>query len=327
MREARLESKREWRGKGFDMDIITKIRMQAKGRRRKILLPEYDDKRVVQAAKIIQEEGIADVTLLSPDKIDPAQKEKYMQDFYQMRKAKGIEMDEVNKIFDDTLYSAAMMTRAGLADGYVAGASHTTPDVVRSAIWCLGIDERISIATSAFIMIVPDCILGDSGTFIFADCAVIPEPNPRQLACVALAAADLAGKVLDITARVAFLSYSTKGSARAKSIDRIEEALGLVREMAPELLVDGEMQVDAAIVPEVARIKYPDSPIGGAANVLIFPNLEAGNIGYKLVQRLGRARAVGPLLLGLNKPCSDLSRGCSVDDVIDCVAVTSVRAL
>jgi phosphate acetyltransferase len=191
---------------------------------------------------------------------------------------------------------------------------------------CIGIDERITIISSCFIMEVPNCPYGEGGTFVFADCGVIPDPNSRQLSRIALSAAELAKKVLDITPRVAFLSYSTKGSAKAKSAVKIAEALAMLKELAPGILADGEMQVDAAIVPELAKIKFPDSPLGGKANVLIFPNLEAGNIGYKLTQRLSGARALGPLLLGLNKPASDLSRGCLVEDVVDCAAVTAIRA-
>jgi phosphate acetyltransferase len=224
------------------------------------------------------------------------------------------------------LYYAAMMTREGKADGFVAGASHTTPNVARSAIRCLGVDERIGVACSCFIMIVPNCTLGDKGTFLFSDCGIIPDPNPRQLASIAISSAELTKKVLNLVPRSAFLSYSTHGSAKGKTIDKVVEAVGMVREIVPDLLVDGELQVDAAIVPEVAQLKYPDSPLGGKANILIFPNLDAGNIGYKLVQRLSNARAIGPLMLGLNKPCSDLSRGCSVDDIVDCVAVTAIRA-
>ncbi|MDD5692088.1 MAG: phosphate acyltransferase, partial [Candidatus Omnitrophica bacterium] len=183
-----------------------------------------------------------------------------------------------------------------------------------------------TIASSCFIMDVPDCVYGDNGTFIFADCGIIPEPNARQLSCIAISAAELAHKVLGLTARVAFLSYSTKGSAKTRSAEKIAEALSLLKEQSPSLLADGEIQADAAIVPEVAKIKCPESPISAGANVLIFPNLEAGNIGYKLVQRLANARAIGPLFLGLNKPASDLSRGCSVEDIVDCVAVTAIRA-
>ncbi|MFA5411243.1 MAG: phosphate acyltransferase [Candidatus Omnitrophota bacterium] len=308
------------------MQTIEKIRRKAGRQLKAIVLPEYEDARVEEASRIIEKEGIARPLLLSKDKIEPAEKERYIEQFYQIYKIKIPDINSVRKLFENPLYYAAMMTKEGKADGFVAGASHTTPDVARAAIRCLGIDERISIASSCFIMAVPDCPYGQDGTFVFADCGIIPEPNPRQLACIALSAAELSGKVLDFTPRIAFLSYSTKGSARGKSIEKISEALRLAKEMAPDLVIDGEMQVDAAIVPEVARIKYPGSVLGGQANVLIFPDLEAGNIGYKLVQRLAGARAIGPLLLGLKKPCSDLSRGCLVEDVVDCVAVTAIRA-
>ncbi len=308
------------------MDIIERLRKKAKSKLKTIVLPEYDDERVIEAARIIEQEGIARVLVLSPDKINPKDKQRYIEEFFDMRKSKGITIEEVRKIFEDTLYCAAMMTREGKADGFVAGASHTTPDVARAAIQTLEVDPRISIACSCFIMAVPDCPYGENGTFVFADCGIIPDPNPRQLACIAVASAELTAKVLAIAPRVALLSYSTKGSAKGKSIEKIEEALQLIKQMAPDLPVDGELQVDAAIVPEVAKIKYPDSPIAGQANVLIFPNLESGNISYKLVQRLAKARAIGPLILGLKKPCSDLSRGCFVEDVVDCVAVTAIRA-
>jgi phosphate acetyltransferase len=308
------------------MDTIKKIRQKAQKKLKTIVLPEYDEKRTQEAAKIIEQEGLAKVVLLSPDKINPKERERYFEQFYQMHKAKETDANVVKKLFDDTLYPAAMMTREGKFDGLVAGASHTTPDMARAAIRCLGIDEHITIASSSFIMAVPDCSYGEEGTFIFADCGIIPEPTARQLACIALAAAELANKVLGIIPRIALLSYSTKSSAKGRGVDKVVEALSLLKEMAPDLLVDGEMQADAAIVPEVARIKYPGSPVGGKANVLIFPNLEAGNIAYKLVERLGKARALGPLLMGLNKPASDLSRGCSVEDIVDCVAVTAIRA-
>lgn len=308
------------------MDTVQAIREKAKTKPKTIALPEYDDSRVIKAAKIIEQEGVAQVLLLTPDIINPQDKERYIAEFYQLRMHKGLDMDTARKMFDNPLYSAAMMTREGRADGFVAGASHTTPDVARAAIWCLGVDEKITIATSTFIMVVPSCPYGEKGTFVFADCGIVPEPNSRQLALIGLSAAELASKVLSLTPRVAILSYSTHGSSQGKSIEQITEAVGLLKNMAPDLLVDGEMQVDAAIVPEVAKIKSPQSPLAGKANVLIFPNLEAGNIGYKLVQRLAKARAIGPLLLGLNKPCSDLSRGCSVEDIVDTVAVTAIRA-
>ena len=308
------------------MDTIKKIREKARSNKKTIALPEYNDKRVAEAAKIIETEGPAIPLLLTPDKIDPDLKKRYIEEFYELRKAKGVDIEAVKKLFDDPLYYAAMLARDGKVDGFVAGAAHTTADVCRSAITGIGLDPRLMIASSCFIMVVPNCAFGDEGTFIFADCGVVPEPNARQLACIGIAAAELGSKVLGFTPRIAFLSYSTKGSAKGKSVDKIKEALKTLNEMEPQLLADGELQVDAAIVPEVAKIKFPDSPVGGKANVLIFPNLEAGNICYKMTERLARARAIGPLLMGLKKPCSDLSRGCSIDDVIDCVAVTAIRA-
>lgn len=308
------------------MDTVAKIREKAKSKIKTIVLPEYNDRRVTEAARIIEKEGIARTLVLSPDKVDQKEKERYIEEYYRMYSVKEIDIETVRKLFEGTLYYAAMMTREGKVDGLVAGASHTTPDMARATIRCIGIDQRITIASSCFIMVVPDCFLGEAGTFVFADCGIIPDPNSRQLACIALAAAELAGKVLDITPRIALLSYSTKSSAKGRSVEKVVEAAGLLKDMSLGLLVDGEMQVDAAIVPEVSKIKYPDSLLGGRANVLIFPNLDAGNIGYKLVQRLARARAIGPLFLGLNKPASDLSRGCFVEDIVDCAAITAIRA-
>ncbi len=308
------------------MDIVAKIRARAKAKLKTIALPEIEDNRVRQAAEIIEKEGIARVLLFGRGELDKAKQGEYAQQYYELRRSKGISIEDARKILDDPLYYAAMMTRNGDCDGFVAGASHTTPDVARSAIHCLGVDEKINIASSCFLMGVPECRYGEEGAFIFADCGIVPDPNPRQLACIAVSNAELAQKVFGIAPRVALLSYSTKGSAKGRAIDKVLEALALAREMRPGLLIDGELQVDAAIVPEVAEIKYPNSLLKGRANVLIFPNLEAGNIGYKLVQRLARARAVGPLVVGLNKPCSDLSRGCLVEDIVDCVAVTAIRA-
>ena len=308
------------------MDTIQKIRELARNKTKTVVLPEYNDRRTIDAAKIIEKEKIANVLVLSKDKIDPQTKDRYIQQYFELHNSKDITIDDVKKLFEDTLYYAAMMTREGKVDGLVAGASHTTPDMARAAIRCIGLEDRVNIVSSCFIMDVPNCIYGERGTFIFADCGIVPDPNARQLACIALTASELAGKVLGLAPRIAFLSYSTKGSAKTKSAEKIAEALAMLKEMAPDILADGEMQVDAAIVPEVSKIKYPNSPVGGQANVLIFPNLEAGNIGYKLTQRLANARALGPLFLGLTKPASDLSRGCLVEDIVDCVAVTAIRA-
>jgi len=308
------------------MDTVKIIREKARSKQQTIVLPEYNDSRIVEAAGIIERENIAKTLLLTPDRMNSQDKDVFAKEFYELRRAKGVTLEAARKTMDDPLYYAAMMLRKGMVDGFVAGASNTTPSVVRAAIYCLEVDERISIASSAFIMVVPNTSYGEEGTIIFADCGVIPEPNARQAACVAISSAELAAKVLGLEPRIAMLSYSTRGSARGKSIDKIREAQALVKELAPDLLVDGELQVDAALVPEVAKIKYPDSPLRGRANVLIFPNLDAGNIGYKLVQRLANARAIGPVILGLKKPCSDLSRGCLIDDIVDCVAVTAIRA-
>lgn len=308
------------------MDAISRIRNLARRKLMSIVLPEYEDKRTIEAAQIVQQEGIAKPLVLTPEMIDKNQLDRYIGEYYKLYQSKDISLDIVKKLFSDNIYYAAMMTREGRADGLVAGAIHTTADVARACIRCIGLDERFTIASSCFIMDFPDSQYGDNGTLIFADCGIIPDPNARQLSCIALTAAELAAKVLDITPRIAFLSYSTKGSAKTKSAEKIAEALALLKAQSPGILADGELQADAAIVPEVASIKCPDSPLNGRANVLIFPNLEAGNIGYKLSQRLSGCRAIGPLFLGLNKPASDLSRGCFTEDIVDSVAVSAIRA-
>ena len=307
-------------------DIIKKIRQEAKSVAKTIILPEADEERVRSAAEIIRKESIAKVILLGKDSLDKNKIDKFSDEFYQLRKHKNITLEEARKTVSDPVYYAAMMARNDEADGFVAGASHTTPDVAKAAIYCLGLDRRIGTISSSFIMILPDDTFGANGVFLFADCGIIPSPSAKQLASIAIATSNLGKAVLGLTPRVAMLSYSTKGSAQGEMVDKVKEATRMVREMSPDLIVDGELQVDGAIVPEVARIKNPNGIIKGDANILIFPNLEAGNIGYKLVNRLARARALGPLLQGLNKPCSDLSRGCTVDDIVDCVAVTAIRA-
>ncbi|KPK96647.1 MAG: hypothetical protein AMJ95_12990 [Omnitrophica WOR_2 bacterium SM23_72] len=308
------------------MDAIAKIRKKARAKLKTIVLPEYYDSRVVEAARIIKKEGLAHPVVMTPEKIDSREKERYIQEYYERHKAKENDIDAVRKLFEDTLYYSAMLTAERKVDGIVVGAAHTTSDVARACIRCLGVDKRFTIVSSCFIMVVPHSPYGENGTFIFADCGIIPDPNARQLAYIGLVSSELASKVLDLEPRIAYLSYSTKGSAAGRAIETIREGVRLLQELAPKLLCDGEMQLDAAIVPEVARIKFPDSPVSGRANVLIFPDLEAGNIGYKLVQRLANARALGPLLLGLNKPASDLSRGCIVEDIVDSIAVTAIRA-
>jgi phosphate acetyltransferase len=216
--------------------------------------------------------------------------------------------------------------RKGAADGFVAGANHTTPDVIRAAIRCLSIDRNIGVISGAFFMEVPDSPYGERGLFVFADCGVNPEPNARQLAGIAASSANLFLKLTGKTPKVAFLSYSSKGSAEGPLVEKMREAVAKAKEISPGLLVDGEFQVDSAIVPEVAALKCAASDVAGRANVLIFPDLNSGNISYKITQRLAKARAVGPILLGFTKPCSDLSRGCYVDDIVDAVAITALEA-
>ncbi len=308
------------------MDAIKNIREKAGLSLKKIILPETEDQRVLEAATIIEKEGIGSPILLYATDMDSRKQEKYALEFIKLRQSNGLDIDKAMSLMARPLYYAAMMVREGVADGFVAGASHTTPDVARAAIYCLGVDKKFGVVSSCFIMAVPDCIYGEEGILFFADCGIIPEPTAQQLAQIAISTAELVKKVFKITPRIAMLSYSTKSSASGKVVSKVKEATELARKLSPGLVIDGELQVDAAIVPEVARIKDPDSILGGQANVLIFPNLEAGNISYKLVNRLAKARAIGPLLQGLNFPCSDLSRGCSVEDIVDCVAVTAIRA-
>lgn len=308
------------------MDVIAKIRERARENKKTIILPEGHDSRVRRAAEYIQREGLARVILLDRDRLDPIKVELYARMYFELRRRKGVTQEEARSVVRHPVFYGASMAREGLADGFVAGAATTTSDVAKAALYCLGLDPKLQILTSCFIMVVPNCRYGEDGVFIFADCGVIPEPSTRQLALIALCAADVARRVLGPTPRVAMLSYSTHGSAGGRLVERIREATAIAREMAPGLLIDGELQVDAAIVADVARMKNPESPIRGNANVLVFPNLESGNIAYKLVERLTGGRAVGPLFLGTTRPCSDLSRGCGWEDVVDAVAVTAVMA-
>jgi len=308
------------------MDIVKKLRQKAKRQLRTIVLPEGDEPRTIEAIKIIEKEKIANLIVLNKDNLDAQKVKEYTDTFYLMRQHKGISPEEAKEVVSKPLFYGSMMVREGLADGFVAGAVHSTPDVARAAFYCVGLDKRFSVMSSCFIMVVPDCLYGENGVFLFADCGIIPDPTPRQLAYIALSTAELARNILEITPKVAMLSYSTKGSAQGRLVEKIKEATVLAKEKEPDLILDGELQVDSAIIPNVAKIKSPDAIIKGDANILIFPNLESGNISYKLVERLAKARAIGPILQGLNSPCSDLSRGCSIEDIVDCVAVTAIRS-
>lgn len=306
--------------------VIKNLRERARKDPKKIIFPEADDERVLKAVEYIERERIAHPLLLTQDNLEPKKQEEFTNIFYEKRKTKGISLKEVKEIMENPLYYGAMMVRLGYADGFVAGAVYTTSAVIRTAIKCLEIDKNLGIVSSCFIICVPNCEYGQEGLFVYADCGVIPYPTSEQLALIALSAAKFSRDVLDIIPRVAMLSFSTKGSAKGKWIERIREAVKIAHSKDPSILIDGELQADSAIIPEVAERKLSDSQVAGKANVLIFPSLDAGNICYKLTERLAKAKAIGPIVLGTIQPCSDLSRGCSVDDIINCTAVTVLRA-
>lgn len=330
------------------MNRLLALREKAKKEKKRIILPEGEDLRIIKAASFLVSEGLADVCVLGEEAkikkiaqdnsislegvniVDPLtcdKRQEIIDGYYQKRKHKGITPEEAEQaVSESNVVYAAMMTGLGLADGFVAGAINKTSTVARAAIHCLKVDREIGTVSSSFIMQMDESPFGENGLLIYGDCAIIPEPSPRQLAGIAIATSDQMQKLFDVEPRVALLSYSTKGSARSDSIDIVRSALLKVKEKRPNLNIDGELQVDAALVPEVAESKCSDSSIGGKANVLIFPNLDAGNIAYKLSQRLANARAVGPILQGLDKPCSDLSRGCSWEDVVDTSVVVAIKA-
>jgi len=306
--------------------IIRRLREKAKEAPKIIVYPEPKDERVIEAIKYIEKEKIAYPLLLTHDNIDHRRQEEFANIYYERKKIKGITLEEARELMENPLYYAAMLVEQGGASGFVAGATYTTSSVVRAALNCMEIDKSVGLISSCFIMAIPNCSYGEKGVFVYADCGVIPYPTQDQLALIAISAANFARDVLEFEPKVALLSFSTKGSAEGRWIEKVREATKIAKEKAPHFLIDGELQADSAIVKEVAKIKAPQSEIAGSANVLIFPNLDAGNICYKLTERLAKARAIGPIILGTKKPCSDLSRGCSIEDIIDCTAVTVIRA-
>ena len=327
------------------MAIIDKIKAKAKSNVMHIVLPEGDEPRTVKAASIIVEQGLAKLTLLgNPEKIkevaagaslegieiiDPATSEKcaeYAATLYELRKAKGMTEEKAAATVKDPMYYGIMMVKAGEADGLVSGAIHSTGDMLRPALQIIKSKPGIKTVSSCFLMESPNKEYGDDGIMIFADCAVNIDPDAEALANIALGAADSARSLAGIEPRVAMLSFSTKGSAKHDQVTKVQEATRIAKEMAPDLMLDGELQLDAALVESVGQLKSPGSPVAGKANVLVFPDLQAGNIGYKLVQRLGNAEAYGPILQGIAKPCNDLSRGCSVEDIVATVAITAAQA-
>ena len=326
------------------MALIDKIKAKAKANVKRIVLPEGEEIRNVQAAVKIVEQGLAKLTLLGdPEKVkevaagasldgltivNPKTSDKcaeYANTLYELRKAKGMTPEQAAELVKDPMYYGVMMVKMGDADGLVSGAIHSTGDMLRPALQIIKSKPGIKTVSSCFLMECPNKAYGEDGVMIFADCAVNIDPDAEQLASIALGAADSARALAGIEPRVAMLSFSTKGSAKHDLVTKVQEATRIAKELDPNLMLDGELQLDAAIVESVGQLKAPGSPVAGKANVLVFPGLEAGNIGYKLVQRLAGAEAYGPILQGIAKPCNDLSRGCSVDDIVATVAIPRRR--
>lgn len=330
------------------MNLIETIRERARSSKKRIVLPEGAEERTMRAADIILEEGLAEIILLGNlaeieentkrwnlkhirkavciDPVNHYRKEYFAQMLLDIRKSKGMTPEQASKQVEDPLYLAVLLIKNGDADGEVAGANNSTGDVLRPAFQIVKTQAGFSAVSGAFIMIVPDKSFGDNGIMVFADCAVNPDPSVKELAEIAVASAQTAKSIAGIEPRVAMLSFSTKGSAKHEKADKVIAATALAKEMNPELLIEGELQADAAIIEAIGKKKAPGSKIAGKANVLVFPSLETGNIAYKLVQRLAHAEAIGPVLQGMAAPINDLSRGCSVEDIVNLVAITVNQA-
>ena len=329
------------------MSFIEQIKQRAKQEIKTIVLPEATDVRILEAAQIVKKEGYAKVILIGNEEevrklanekkielgkteiIDPSKSEeteRYAKELYELRKAKGMTEEQANQLVLEPVYYGMMMVKLDEADGLVSGAAHSTSDTLRPALQILKTAPGTKLVSAFFVMVVPDCKYGENGTFIFADSGLNEEPDSEKLSEIAISSSKSFEQLVGKEPKVAMLSYSTYGSAHSASTEKIIEATKLVKEKEPKLLVDGELQLDAAIVPEVAEFKAKGSPLKGEANVLVFPDLGAGNIGYKLVQRLAKAEAYGPLCQGIAKPVNDLSRGCSSEDVAGVVAITAVQA-
>ena len=331
----------------FISQLVSNLKALAKQAQKKIVLAEGTEIRTLEAATIISRENIAQITLLgsaekiaalaqeknlelgSIEIIDPEthpQLEQYAESFYQLRKSKGLSLESARTKIKDPLYLAAMLVHLDYADGYVAGAANTTGDVLRPALQIIKSEPGVSIISGAMLMILPTNQFGHNGVLVLADCGVNPAPTPEQLAEIAYCTACTAKSLVGLDPKIAMLSFSTKGSAQHEMTYHVQEATDICQRKYPHLLVDGELQLDAAIIPEVAKTKAPNSLVAGQANILIFPDLQSGNIGYKIMERLGKAQAIGPILQGMAKPVNDLSRGCSVDDIVTVTAITALQA-